>query len=292
VLSGFYLRFGSDMDEARNRRLQGLTQSILADPHQALTDVIPGYNTLYLEYDATRLSEAELRDWLETRKETAPVAGRRHEVSVVYDGPDLAAVAERAGLGVDEVIERHSAREYYVYAVGFTPGLAFMGELDPALRLPRRDTPRARVEAGSVAIANRQTTVYPVASPGGWHLLGRTARPVYTPTAEDPLLFAAGDRVRTRASPSTPATVSILQRNRRAAGATWRWPEGSRAAPFGAARRSTCADASADLWRQVTCSGRSAPVPQGRAGCFRPGSLALRCALCPDPKLPLKRSRR
>lgn len=209
MLAGFYLRFGSELDEALNQRLQGLTRAILADPQPALTDVIPGYSTLYLEYDAARLSEAELRSWLETLKQTAPVKGQSHEVSVVYDGPDLAAVAERTGLGVGEVIARHSAHSYYVYAVGFTPGLAFMGDLDPALRLPRRDAPRARVPARSVAIADRQTTVYPVTSPGGWHLLGRTVKPVYTPTAVDPLLFAAGDRVRFRPVPHAAAETEV-----------------------------------------------------------------------------------
>ena len=197
MLGGFYLRFGNDMDEAVNRRVQGLARSVLADPHPAVTDVIPGYSTLYLEYDTAKTNEAELRRGLEF-EETLPAEGRLVVVPVVYDGPDLAAVADRTGLGVGEVIERHSGRDYHVYAVGFTPGLAFMGELDPLLRLPRRDAPRAQVAAGSVAIAGLQTTVYPVASPGGWHLLGRTLEPVYTPTAQHPLLFEAGERVRFR----------------------------------------------------------------------------------------------
>jgi len=207
VLGGFYLRLGDAFDEGINRRVQGIAGSVLAAPHPALTDVIPGYSTLYLEYDTTRLSEAGLRRWLETRAEVPLLERRRLVVDVVYDGPDLQDVAARTGLGVAEVVARHSAREYHVYALGFSPGLAFMGELDPALRLPRRDAPRARVEAGSVAIAGRQTTVYPVASPGGWHLLGRTLEPVYTPTAEDPLRFRAGDRVRFRPVVAKPAAV-------------------------------------------------------------------------------------
>lgn len=196
MLSGFYLRFGEVPEEASNRRLQALARALLARPHPALTDVIPGYTTLYLEYDARRISERALRAWLRAQPLTPSTTGRRLVVPVVYDGPDLETVAAQTGLTTAEVVSRHSARDYHVYAVGFSPGLAFMGDLDPALQLPRRTAPRPRVAAGSVAIAQKQTTVYPVASPGGWHLLGRSVTPVYTPTAARPLLFEAGDRVR------------------------------------------------------------------------------------------------
>ena len=196
MLAGFYLRFGTTLDESVNRRLQGLAQAILRAPHPALTDVIPGYSTLYLEYDRTQTSETGLRRWLEQLGETEPAPGRQLVVPVYYDGPDLREVAERTGLSVADVVARHSAREYHVYALGFTPGLAFMGELEASLQLPRRGAPRPHVPAQSVAIANAQTTVYPVASPGGWQLLGRTTEPVYHPTAQDPFLFRVGDRVR------------------------------------------------------------------------------------------------
>lgn len=217
MLGGFYLRFGDKLDRAVNRRVHETARLILENPLPAVTDVIPGYSTLYLEYDATKTSEPELRCLLETlRAEVpgeAPPAGRRRlTVTVVYDGPDLENVAERTGLSVGEVIERHSARDYYVYAVGFTPGLAFMGELDPLLRLPRRSAPRRQVEAGRVAIADRQTTVYPVASPGGWHLLGRTVEAVYTPTAEHPILFEAGDRVRFQAVKDVRSKTAVETR--------------------------------------------------------------------------------
>ncbi len=194
--SGFYLRFGTMLDKTLNRRVQGTAQAILKAPHPALTDVIPGYNTLYLEYDGRKLNEAGLKRWLAAFRAAEPAPGRQLTVPVLYDGPDLDDVAKRTEMSVAEVVARHSARDYHVYALGFTPGLAFMGDLDTALRLPRRDAPRAQVPAQSVAIANGQTTVYPVASPGGWHLLGRTVEPVYKPTADQPFLFAAGDRVR------------------------------------------------------------------------------------------------
>lgn len=199
MLRGFYLRFGDPPDETTNRRLQTLARGLLERPHPALTDVIPGYTTLYLEYDTRQASEHDLRAWVRAQPPEPAAAGRQVEVAVVYDGPDLEAVAARTGLTPAEVAAQHSAREYHVYAVGFSPGLAFMGDLDPALQLPRRPAPRPRVPAGSVAVAQRQTTVYPVASPGGWHLLGRSVQPVYTPTAAHPLRIEAGDRVRFRA---------------------------------------------------------------------------------------------
>lgn len=190
----FYLRFGTTLDREANRRVQRTAQAVLADPHPALTDVVPGYSTLYLEYDTSRLNETLLRRWLSKLPEGELPAGRRHTLGVVYDGPDLEAVADHTGLSVAEVVARHSAKDYDVYAVGFTPGLAFLGRLEPELRLPRRPSPRPRVEAGTVAIAGAQTAVYPVASPGGWQLLGRAARHVYKPGGGP--LFAPGDTVR------------------------------------------------------------------------------------------------
>ena len=194
MLGGFYLRFGDTLERETSQRVQRTAQAVLAAPHPALTDVIPGYSTLYLEYDPARSSEEELRAWLNELPEGTLPDGQRHGLEVVYDGPDLETVAEHTGLSVGEVVARHSAKDYDVYAVGFTPGLAFMGPLEPALTVPRRPAPHPRVEAGTVAITGAQTTVYPVASPGGWQLLGRTVRHVYRP-GNGPL-FSPGDRVR------------------------------------------------------------------------------------------------
>lgn len=125
----------------------------------------------------------------------AGVARGLHVLRVRYDGPDLDDVARACGLSRDEVIRRHSAPEYRVELVGFQPGFAYLGPLDPALHLPRRDAPRARVPALSVSIAMRRTGVYPFASPGGWHLLGTALdfRP-FDPRTGSALKL--GDRVR------------------------------------------------------------------------------------------------
>lgn len=125
-----------------------------------------------------------------------PPAGRLVEIPVRYDGEDLAAVAARLDLGVPEVVTRHTAPTYTVACLGFSRGFPYLDGLDPALRLPRRDTPRPRVPAGAVAIAADQAGIYPQASPGGWHLLGRTDAAIFDPGREPPGLLAPGDRVR------------------------------------------------------------------------------------------------
>lgn len=120
---------------------------------------------------------------------------RVHVVHVRYDGADLADVAVRTGLSIARVVELHSAREYVVRVVGFLPGFAYLGTLDRALVLPRRASPRARVPAGAVAIAGDRTGIYPITSPGGWHLIG-TAIDLRTFDPTSGALFALGDRVR------------------------------------------------------------------------------------------------
>lgn len=121
---------------------------------------------------------------------------RRHEIPVTYDGLDLAFVAEATGSSTSSVIGLHSGRDYEVRAIGFQPGFAYLGDVPAALRLPRRATPRARVPAGSVAIAAEYAAVYPHASPGGWHLLGRTDFPCFDASSAELTPFRVGDRVR------------------------------------------------------------------------------------------------
>jgi KipI family sensor histidine kinase inhibitor len=116
-------------------------------------------------------------------------------VPVTYNGEDLDEVARRTGLTRQMVIEIHCSREYRVYMLGFAPGFAYLGNLDSRLALPRRDTPRKRVPAGSVAIAEVQTAVYPSSTAGGWHLIGRTDLEMFDIRRNPPALLAPGDRV-------------------------------------------------------------------------------------------------
>jgi inhibitor of KinA len=121
------------------------------------------------------------------------------DIPVCYDrefGPDLADVAAATGLAVDEVVRRHTGSDHRVLMIGFAPGFPYLGGLDAALVVPRRGSPRARVEAGSVAVANGQTAIYPFATPGGWNVLGRTPLRLFDPLREPASLLQAGDRVR------------------------------------------------------------------------------------------------
>lgn len=165
----------------------------------------PGMNNLTLSFDPLRteaaaLEQAVLALW--ARPARRQQLGRRVEIPVRYDGPDLADVAAHCGLSTDEVVRRHTAVEYVVYFIGFQPGFAYLGGLDEALHTPRRAEPRVSVPAGSVGIGGAQTGIYPLATPGGWQLIGRTALPLFDPQAEPPTLLAPGDRVRFVAEPA------------------------------------------------------------------------------------------
>ena len=122
-----------------------------------------------------------------------------HEIGVRYggeDGPDLAAVAEYAGLSPRQVVERHAAGEYRVAMLGFAPGFPYLLGLDPRIAMPRLSTPRQRVEAGSVGIGGTQAGIYPRSGPGGWRIIGRTDAVLFDPARDPPSLLAPGDRVR------------------------------------------------------------------------------------------------
>lgn len=123
-------------------------------------------------------------------------SGRLVEIPTLYDGPDLVETAERSKLSVDELIAAHSGREYRAFFLGFLPGFAYCGVLDSRIVAPRLVRPRERVPAGSVAVADGQTSVYPFDSPGGWRLIGRTGVRIFDSTRDSPVLIRPGDRVR------------------------------------------------------------------------------------------------
>ena len=165
-------------------------------------EVLPGMNNLSLLFDPEQIDGVELEmqvlsAWPQLAVTT--VEGRRIEIPVVYggeSGPDLADVASYTGLAPAEVVRRHGEGDYVVYLLGFLPGFAFMGGLAPELATPRRAAPRVAVPTGSVGIGGEQTGIYPMVSPGGWNLIGRTSVPLFDPTAGAPTLLRPGDRVR------------------------------------------------------------------------------------------------
>ena len=159
-------------------------------------DSVPGWSTLLVTTDGTvqDLTTA-IQELAGTAAHAAP-APRVHTIPVTYDGADLDDVATTCGLTVDEVVRLHSSADYVVAFLGFSRGFPYLAGLPAQLHLPRRDTPRARVPAGSVAIASDQSGIYPSASPGGWHLLGTTSLQLFDPAADPPTALSPGDLVR------------------------------------------------------------------------------------------------
>jgi KipI family sensor histidine kinase inhibitor len=164
---------------------------------------VPAYSSVLLRFDPLRIVPTEAEKFAAELLErgdlmlVAPTQPPRLvEVPTIYDGPDLAETAERSHLSVDELVALHSRRDYTAYFLGFKPGWAYCGRLDPTIVSSRLERPRARVPAGSVGIADGQTGVYPFASPGGWRLIGRTDLAMFDPSAAEPVTIHAGDRVR------------------------------------------------------------------------------------------------
>lgn len=200
------VRLGQHLAPGVARRVRALDAAVAAAGWPGLRERVPGYTTLLCEYDPLTVDAAALSaDLLRLAAEAAggdrlPVPpGRQLTVPVAYGGelgPDLDEVAAIHGLKPAEVIRRHAGRTYLVYFLGFSPGFAYMGEVDAAIAAPRRASPRTRVPAGSVAMTAAMTGIYPAATPGGWRILGRTPWRVYDPAAADPALFRQGDEVR------------------------------------------------------------------------------------------------
>ena len=186
------------------QRIALLAQRIRAELGDQLTDLVPGWTSVLLHYDLMRTDHLQLAERLQPLLERwlaepfVAQQGRLHEIPIWYGGEDLAEVAQQCRLSVAQVIELHMAVEYRVGAIGFAPGFAYLGELDARLALPRRATPRIAVPAGSLAIAERQTAIYPHSSPGGWHLLGRCPWLLLDAAQTPPCPLALGDRVRFR----------------------------------------------------------------------------------------------
>lgn len=200
--SALLIKFGDEIELALNRSIHDLAARLAATPIAGLTGLVPAYASLLVHYDPLQQTYAAVADWaraaLDQLQPSAARKPRRIEVPVRYGGetgPDLEAVAAAHGLSAAEVIRLHSARDYTVYMMGFTPGFPYMGRLDDALVTPRLESPRTHVSAGTVAIAGAQTGIYPIDSPGGWRLIGWTPLKLFDPGRESPFLFAPGDAV-------------------------------------------------------------------------------------------------
>lgn len=198
------VEFDEIIDPIVNERSIRLARALQGRRASGVRDVVPGYRSVGIHFDPLRTDLAALE------RAIADESSRLAAVDSIDDrdvrqipvnyggeyGPDLDAVAAFAGLTPAEVVARHAARTYRVYMLGFVPGFAYMGRVERALAAPRHRVPRERVPAGSVGIAGEQTGVYPIETPGGWQLIGRTAMVMFDPARTPPSALAPGDLVR------------------------------------------------------------------------------------------------
>src|SRR5438067_8145147 len=188
---------GSRLDTALNTRAIALAAAL--KKRRDVRQAVAGAASVTVQFDPDQVTHVALAAAirrLASKRPPMEEPGRMHRIPVVYDGPDLQAVASALGLSQQKVVEIHSRPIYRAFLIGFVPGWAYLGPLPDELVLPRRPDPRRQVPAGSVAIAGHQTGIYPLNSPGGWHLIGRTSVRLFLPDSDPPSLFRAGDRVK------------------------------------------------------------------------------------------------
>ncbi|MCU9814770.1 MULTISPECIES: 5-oxoprolinase subunit PxpB [Paraclostridium] len=198
------VEFGDIIDEEINRKVINLMKSIeKSSLSDYIYEMIPTYRSLMIIYNPLKIAFNNLINTVKDMESNLEIL-EKHEknivkVPVLYGndfGPDIETVAKHNGLKIEDVIKLHSEAEYLVYMLGFTPGFTYLGGMNNKLETPRLANPRVKIPEGSVGIAGKQTGVYPIESPGGWQLIGRTPIKLYDPKRENPILLKAGDYVK------------------------------------------------------------------------------------------------
>jgi KipI family sensor histidine kinase inhibitor len=199
---GLLLEFGDEISPEVNEKVRRMTLAIQAESIEGIVEIVPTYRSLLILYNPLILSFVDLKKRLERiekgLQQTPFPEPKLTQIPALYGGsygPDLEEVAKYHQISPEEVIQLHCSKPYFIYMIGFMPGFPYMGELPEALITPRLKTPRLSVPAGSVAIAQRQTGIYPMESPGGWQIIGRTPVKLFNPEREPPALLQMGDHV-------------------------------------------------------------------------------------------------
>lgn len=201
--SGVKVLFGDAVTPELNRTIQLFCQKLMDFPIKGVAEWVPAYDSVGVYYDLNVISFAGISAEIEklhvkkTKGKSVPT--RLLHIPVVYGGeygPDLARVAAYNDCSVDEVVSLHQSQECLVYMLGFLPGFPYLGGMTPKIATPRLENPRDKIAAGSVGIADEQTGIYPVASPGGWNIIGRTPIKLFDSEIQEPILFRAGDYVK------------------------------------------------------------------------------------------------
>ncbi|NMH72138.1 5-oxoprolinase subunit PxpB [Bacillus sp. RO2] len=202
--TGIQVLFGSDISEETNQQIRMFADYLKKIEIEGITELVPAYTTLTVFYRPDKISYKDLCNTLEDikkvlQKKEVQSNATVYEIPVLYGGdvgPDLSEVASYNGLAEDEVVSIHSNQPYLIYMMGFVPGFPYLGGMPKEIAMPRRENPRAKIEAGSVGIAGEQTGVYPLETPGGWQIIGRTPVKLYDPEREEPILLSAGAYIR------------------------------------------------------------------------------------------------
>jgi len=199
---GLILEFGDEINLEINQRVRRMAIAIQAEAIQGIIETVPTYRSLLIIYHPLMISIDFLKKRLEKieedLQETPLPEPKLTKIPVAYGGvygPDLEFVAQYHGISSEEVIRLHCSKPYWIYMIGFMPGYPYMGELPEGLNTPRLKTPRLSVPKGSVAIAQRQTGIYSMESPGGWQIIGRTPLELFDPQRDPPALLRMGDQV-------------------------------------------------------------------------------------------------
>lgn len=197
------VEFGNEISETVNAGVLALEEAVRSAAIEGVTETVPTYRSLLVCYDPCAIRfgalSRRIRRLLRGAASVAQASRRVIEIPVCYGGAygeDLPGVAAHAGLSEEEVVRLHCSRDYRIYMLGFLPGFAYLGGMDPRLDTPRLTVPRQKIPSGSVAIGGKQTGIYPMPSPGGWRLIGSTPVKPYDPVRAEPILYRAGDFIR------------------------------------------------------------------------------------------------
>ena len=207
------IQLGSTIDDAIHHQVINLNALLNHEPFEGFIETVPAYNTITIYYDplpvyhstamkghtAFEKVDNYLQNLVTKLPQNPVIKIKSLSIPVCYDAemaPDLKWVAKCLNTSIENIIQLHTSSVYTVYMIGFAPGFPYMGRLDSRLSVPRKETPRAKVEPGSVGIAGEQTGIYPFAGPGGWQLIGRTPVTLFDPAKEDPVLLHPGDQVK------------------------------------------------------------------------------------------------
>lgn len=205
--SALIIELGNEISPIINYNLKKITDYLDSLNHKAIKDLLPTYRSIIVYYDPMMVSFDELKEMVEKNcvvddSQMVSVKKEIIEVPVLYGGeygPDIENIASHNNLTIEEVIDIHTSGEYLVYMLGFTPGFPYLGGMDKRIATPRLTTPRTKIPGGSVGIAGEQTGLYPIESPGGWQLLGRTPLNFFDSVKENPFVVAAGQYIKFKA---------------------------------------------------------------------------------------------